>query len=72
MSEQTLALYKEIHLQHGQIWPGLSLDKWKEKGSPKAIDLLKKLTLDVLENLQPPEDHDELIKKGEDYLINLK
>ncbi|MFQ5641037.1 MAG: trimethylamine methyltransferase family protein, partial [bacterium] len=61
MSEQTLALYREIHEQHSHIWPGWSLDKWQAEKSPKAIDLLRKRALDVLANLRAPKDHDELI-----------
>ncbi|MCP4418004.1 MAG: hypothetical protein GY805_15385, partial [Chloroflexi bacterium] len=41
MSEQTIALYREMHGQHSQIWPGFSLDNWRAKESPKAIDLLR-------------------------------
>ncbi|MFQ5652679.1 MAG: hypothetical protein ACE5IY_22325 [bacterium] len=53
-------------------WPGFSLDKWQAEESPKAIDLLRKHALDVLANLQPPEDHDELIGKGEAYISALQ
>ncbi len=68
MAEQTLALFREMHDQHSHIWPGFSLDKWQAEKSPKAIDLLRKRTLDILADLQPPEDHSELIGKGEAYL----
>lgn len=42
MSEQTLALFREIHEQHSHIWPGFSLDKWQAEEAPKAIDLFEK------------------------------
>lgn len=71
MSEQTLALYRKIHEQHSQIWPGYSLEKWLEEKSPKAIDLLKEHTLDIIENLEPPDDHDDLIVKGESFISKL-
>ncbi len=72
MSEQTLALYREMHDQHSQIWPGFSLDKWQAEASPKAIDLLRKHVMDVMADLRPPEDHDELLEKGEAYIHDLQ
>lgn len=72
MSEQTLTLFREIHEQHSHIWPGFSLDQWRAEQSPKASDLLRKHAFEVLANLEPPEDHDELIGKGEAYLRELQ
>jgi trimethylamine:corrinoid methyltransferase-like protein len=68
MSEQTLTMFREIHQQHSQIWPGYSLEKWLENGSPKAIRLLREHTIELIENLESPEDHDEMIAKGEIFI----
>ncbi len=68
MSEQTLSLYREIHKQHSQIWPGLCLEKWQAESSPQAIDLLRHHAHKVLSDLRAPDDHDELIEKGEAIL----
>ncbi|NQV49607.1 MAG: trimethylamine methyltransferase family protein [Candidatus Marinimicrobia bacterium] len=68
MSEQTHKLYLETHGQHNHIWPGYSLDAWRDRGSPKADETLKARTIDMLENLHMPADHDELIEKGEHFL----
>ena len=65
MSEATLAQYREVHEQHSQIWPGYALEKWLDEEEPKASEKLRKHTLDILENLSLPEDHDELIENGE-------
>ncbi len=65
MSEATLAQYREVHEQHSQIWPGYALEKWLDEEEPKASEKLRKHTLDILENLSLPEDHDELIDNGE-------
>ena len=72
MSDQTVALFREIHEQHSHIWPGFSLEKWQAQGSPKAIDLLRNRTRDVLAGLKAPDDHDELIGMGETYLSELQ
>ena len=50
------------------IWPFLSLDKWREKGEPKADSILKARTCDLLDNLNIPEDHDDIIAKGETFI----
>ena len=68
MAEETLALFRETHEQHSHIWPGYSLDTWKAEGAPKAIDRLREHALEVLANLQPPEDHEEIMEKGEAHL----
>lgn len=51
------------------IWPFLTLDKWKEKGGPKADKILKDRTCDLLKNPKLPDDHVEIISKGEKYMI---
>jgi trimethylamine---corrinoid protein Co-methyltransferase len=68
MSGQTLALFRDMHKQHSQIWSGISLEKWLAQKSPRAIDLLVQHARRVLSSLKAPEDHDELIKKGEAIL----
>jgi trimethylamine---corrinoid protein Co-methyltransferase len=43
----------------------LSLDGWQRAGSPSADRLLRKRTVELIESLQPPPDHDDLLNKGE-------
>ncbi|MBF0201135.1 MAG: trimethylamine methyltransferase family protein [Desulfamplus sp.] len=50
------------------IWPFLSLEKWRAKGQPRAGDLLKTKTRELLGNLSIPEDHDHIIGTGESFL----
>ena len=52
------------------IWPFLSLDKWRQKGAPAAADLLRDSTCDLLRNLSIPEDHDDIMAKGEAFLAS--
>ncbi|NQV15058.1 trimethylamine methyltransferase family protein [bacterium] len=68
MSEQTLALYREIHEQHSHVWQGFSLDNWRSQGSPRASDVLRDHVLDVMASMQVPDDHDALIERGEAFL----
>ena len=53
------------------IWPHLSLDKWQKKGCPNADDVLRNYTMQRMENLEKPDDHDELIEKGERFIQSL-
>jgi len=51
------------------IWPFLTLDKWKEKGGPQADKILKDRTCDLLKNPKLPDDHVDIIAKGESYMM---
>jgi trimethylamine--corrinoid protein Co-methyltransferase len=50
------------------IFPHISLEKWEERGRPPADRLLRERTRDLLAEVQPPEDHDELLARGEEFL----
>ncbi len=53
------------------IWPFLTLDKWKKQGEPKADKVLRDRTMELLTDPTTPEDHDEIISKGEVFLKTL-
>ena len=53
------------------IWPHLSLEKWQNQGCPKADEFLRNYTTQLMENMVQPEDHDELIEKGERFINSL-
>ncbi|MBU1341733.1 MAG: trimethylamine methyltransferase family protein [Proteobacteria bacterium] len=50
------------------IWPFLTLDKWKKMGAPKADKILQDRTCNLLNTLSIPNDHNEIISKGEAFL----
>ena len=54
--------------QDNVIWPHFSLEKWQSRGCPKADEFLKKYTIQKIDNMCAPEDHDELIEKGERFI----
>ena len=68
MAEQTLSLFREVHEQRSRIWKAMSLDRWQEQGSPKAISVLRHCTQELLENMLPPDDHDQLLCRGEEMM----
>lgn len=65
----TLKNYRKAYYT-SPIFPRWSMEKWMEQGQPKAIDLLRQYTRQLLSELEAPEDHDELINKGEEFIRN--
>ncbi len=51
-----------------QTFPRLSLETWLEKGQPQAIQLLRERTQALLDGASPPEDHAELLARGETFI----
>jgi trimethylamine---corrinoid protein Co-methyltransferase len=54
-----------------KIWPTYSIEKWQEVGQPKAEKLLQEKTSAIISELTAPQDHDELLAKGETFISNL-
>ena len=54
-----------------QVFPRLSLETWQEKGQPQAVQYLRERTLQLLDQTHPPDDHDELISRGEAFIHSL-
>ena len=67
MAEQTMQLFRDTHFKDS-IWPFLSLDEWQSGKHPNADAVLRRHTCELLENITPPDDHDELIERGEEFI----
>jgi trimethylamine---corrinoid protein Co-methyltransferase len=65
-AESTLACYQNAYFQG--VFPRISLEKWEELNHPRMEQLLRDRTIELLSNQEPPEDHDEIIQKGEEFL----
>src|SRR5512147_400417 len=50
------------------IFPRWSMEKWLEAGQPHAQKWLKDYGIEFLKDLSAPEDHEELIRKGEEFI----
>ena len=68
MSESTLAVYQNAYFQG--IFPRISLEKWEELGNPRMEQLLRDRTVELLSNQEGPEDHDSIIRRGEEFLTS--
>jgi len=63
----TLKLYREGYFM-SDIFPRWGLENWKDNGHPMAIDYLKQRTQKLIAESVPPEDHAELISRGERFI----
>ncbi len=70
MSELTGTLFRQLPYD-SPIWPSLTLNQWHEKGSVSADAMLRKHVLKVLNNLEPPTDHDDLMERGHLFIDTL-
>ncbi len=70
-SEQTLDSLDELSTTN-EIWSSLSLETWKEQNMPTAEKDLIETTKDLFSKAKKAsEDTIDIIKKGEDFIINL-
>ena len=67
LSGLTLQMYRSAHYA-SPIFQRWSLEKWQAQGYPRAIDLLRQYTCQLLEGLRAPEDHDALLAGGEAFI----
>jgi trimethylamine---corrinoid protein Co-methyltransferase len=54
------------------IYPHYSMEKWQSVGSPPARQVLREKTQDLMDSLPAPDDYDEFIGKGEEFIKSLK
>ena len=69
-SKQTISLFRNAYY-NSPIFPRLSLEKWQAQGSPKASELLRKYTRELIEGAAAPEDHGDLMARGEAFINRL-
>lgn len=50
------------------IFPRWSMEKWMNAGQPHVQDKLREYTIELLKNLPAPDDHEELMVKGEEFI----
>jgi trimethylamine--corrinoid protein Co-methyltransferase len=67
MADMTVKRCREIDYSN-PIWPDLSLEEWRARGMPKADELLRGYTLELLNNHPRPADRDALMEKGEAFI----
>ncbi len=53
------------------VFPRWSMEKWQVEGALQAQTILRQYTQHLIETAPAPEDHDELIAMGEEYIKSL-
>jgi len=66
-TDMTLRYCRKVDFS-SSIWAQMTLEKWQAQGSPAADEVLRQRTCDLLDSLRPPEDHAEVIARGENYI----
>jgi len=69
-SPSTLSNYRTGYYP-SLVFPRWSMEKWQAEGALQAQTILRQYTQQLIETAPAPEDHDELIAKGEEYIKSL-
>jgi trimethylamine--corrinoid protein Co-methyltransferase len=52
------------------VYPHYSMEKWQDAGAKPAHQVLREKTQDLMATAIAPDDHDEFIRKGEEFIKN--
>ena len=70
MAPSTLEHFRSAYFQ-SEIFPNLTVDDWRQQDRPRAGERLRSHTRQLLDELKAPEDHAELIAKGEAFIRSI-
>jgi trimethylamine--corrinoid protein Co-methyltransferase len=71
MSKTTLKRFRQAYYV-SDIFDNLSLEDWQAQGQPQPVDLLRNYTRQLIDGLQAPEDHAELMGRGQAFIQDWK
>ena len=63
----TLKNYKKGYYVSG-VYPRYSMEKWLDAGAPPARQVLRQKTQDLISSAKAPDEYDEFIAKGEEFI----
>lgn len=66
-ADLTLRHFRKMAFQ-SPVFPRLSLEAWQERGSPRAEDVLRKHTLELMAAHPAPPDQPDLLARGEAFI----
>jgi len=71
MAPSTLEHFRTAYFQ-SEIFPNLTVDDWRQQNRPRAGERLRSHTRQLLEDLEAPEDHADLVARGEAFIRSLE
>ncbi len=66
-ADSTLQRFRSAYFS-SEVFPNLTLEEWQAQESPQAVERLRAYTGRLIARLAPPEDHDDLMSRGEAYI----
>jgi trimethylamine--corrinoid protein Co-methyltransferase len=69
-SDRTFGLFRDAYHQ-SEVLPHLTLEAWQDRGRPRAEDVLRRHTCELIASVGPPADCDELMAQGEAFIRSL-
>jgi trimethylamine--corrinoid protein Co-methyltransferase len=70
MAPSTLENFRTAYFESA-IFPNLTVEDWVQQGNPRADERLRNHTKQLLDGLGAPEDHDDLIARGEAHISSI-
>ena len=66
-TDLTLKHFRDAYYA-SDMFPNMTFERWQELDKPRAMDKLVTNTTQLLVSLSPPDDHAEVLAKGEKYI----
>jgi len=63
----TLEMCRQAYYR-SDVFPNLTLEVWQERGRQRALAALRRATQELLSGARAPDDHEELLAKGEAFV----
>lgn len=69
-TDRTFERFREAYDQ-SEVLPHLTLEAWQGRGAPRSEMVLRRHTQDLIADLEPPPDCDDLLTRGEAFIRGL-
>jgi trimethylamine--corrinoid protein Co-methyltransferase len=54
-----------------EVYPRWSMEKWRAEGQPEARQVLRETTMAIMQDMPVPDDYEQLVEKGEEFIQKL-
>ncbi|NIO03181.1 MAG: hypothetical protein GTN74_00815 [Proteobacteria bacterium] len=69
-SDLTLSRFRQAYFE-SEIFPQLTMEDWQARGCPRTHEFLKDHVQRLIASLKAPEDHSDVMAKGEGFINKL-